>query len=126
MNAVLQAQNAYGQTNRSIRTTRGTEYDAVARITHRLKSATAREPLDIVELASAVQDNRNMWTLFASQVADRDNPLPSDLRARIFYLYEFTIQHSRAVLAREASADALIEVNTAIMKGLRGNGGDVQ
>ena len=119
MNAIHQAQNAYGQTNHSIRTMRGTEYDAVARITHRLKSAAARDPLDIVELAGAVQDNRSMWTLFATEVADKDNPLPQDLRARLFYLAEFTAAHSRKVLARQASADTLVEINTAVMRGLR-------
>jgi flagellar protein FlaF len=119
VNAIRQAQNAYGQTNHSIRTLRGTEYDAVARITHRLKSAAAREPLDMTELAGAIVDNRSMWTLFASEVADGDNPLPQELRARIFYLAEFTAEHSRKVLSRSASADALIEINTAVMRGLR-------
>ncbi len=118
MNAIRQAQNAYGQTNHAVRTPRGTEYDAVARITHRLKSA-ASEPPNMVELAGAVVDNRNMWTLFATEVADKDNPLPQELRARIFYLAEFTTEHSRKVLNRTASADALIEINTAVMRGLR-------
>ncbi len=119
MNAIRQAQNAYGQTNNPIRTIRGTEYDAVARITQRLKSAAAREPLDMSALAGAVLDNRSMWTLFAIEVADQDNPLPQELRARIFYLSEFTNEHSRKVLGRTASADALIEINTAVMRGLR-------
>ncbi len=119
MNAIRQAQNAYGQTNHPIRTLRGREYDAVARITHRLKSAAAREPLDMKELASAILDNRNMWTLFATEVADVENPLPNDLRARIFYLAEFTSEHSRKVLVRTAGADALIEINTAVLRGLR-------
>ncbi|WP_324753311.1 flagellar biosynthesis regulator FlaF [Roseovarius sp. Pro17] len=119
MNAIRQAQNAYGQTNHPIRTTRGTEYEAVARITHRLKSAAERQPFSMVELAGAVNENRELWTLFATQVADGDNPLPKDLRARIFYLAEFTTQHSRKVLARQAGTDPLIEINTAIMRGLR-------
>ncbi len=122
MNAIRQAQAAYGQTNQPIRTMRGTEYEAVARITHRLKSAAAKEPLDIAELAMAIHENRNLWTLFATEVADRDNPLPQELRALIFYLAEFTNVHSSKVLRGEAAADALIEVNTAIMRGLRAGG----
>lgn len=119
MNAIRLAQNAYGQTNQPIRTMRGTEYEAVARITHRLKSAASKEPLDIAELATAIHENRNLWTLFATEVADRDNPLPQELRALIFYLAEFTTIHSRKVLRSEATADALIDVNTSIMRGLR-------
>lgn len=119
MNAIRQAQNAYGQTNNPIRTLRGAEYDAIARITHRLKSAASSTPLNMVELAGAIMDNRSMWTLFATEVADKDNPLPKELRARIFYLAEFTNEHSRKVLNRIASADALIEINIAVMRGLR-------
>jgi flagellar biosynthesis activator protein FlaF len=122
VNAIRLAQHAYGNNNQPIRTMRGTEYEAVARITHRLKSAATKEPLDIAELAMAIHENRNLWTLFATEVADRDNPLPAELRALIFYLAEFTTSHSRKVLRSEASADALIEVNTAIMRGLREQG----
>ena len=122
MNAIRQAMNAYGQTNQPIRTMRGIEYEAVARITHRLKSAATKEPLDIAELATTIHENRNLWTLFATEVADKDNPLPQELRALIFYLAEFTTSHSRKVLRGAATADALIEVNTAIMRGLRAGG----
>lgn len=123
MNAILRAQNAYGLSNQSVRTARGTEYDAVARITQKLKSTAERTPVNMAALAGAVSENRELWTLFAAQVADNDNPLPKELRATIFYLFEFTTQHSRKILAREASVDPLIEINTAIMRGLRDGGG---
>ncbi|SEL26538.1 flagellar protein FlaF [Roseovarius nanhaiticus] len=122
MNAILRAQNAYGLSNRSIRTARDTEYEAVARATQNLKSAADTNPLDMAKLARAVSDNRELWTLFAVQVADTDNPLPAQLRASIFYLAEFTNAHSSKVLSREASVDALIEINTAVMRGLRDAG----
>ncbi|MEX1234572.1 MAG: flagellar biosynthesis regulator FlaF [Roseovarius sp.] len=122
MNAILKAQNAYGLSNQSIRTARGTEYDAVARITQKLKSAAQKAPEDMVALAGAISENRELWTLFAAQVADPENPLPKTLRASIFYLSEFTNLHSRKVLAREASANALIEINTSVMRGLRDAG----
>ncbi|MFD0859995.1 flagellar biosynthesis regulator FlaF [Roseovarius aquimarinus] len=122
MNAILKAQNAYGLSSRPIRTARGTEYDAVARITQRLKAAADARPVDMRALAGAIDENRELWALFAIEVADPGNPLPQDLRARLFYLSEFTTAHSRKVLARQASADALIEINTAVMRGLRDAG----
>lgn len=122
MNAILRAQNAYGLSNRSIRTARDTEYEAVARATQNLKSAADTNPLDMAKLARAVSDNRELWTLFAVQVADQDNSLPAQLRASIFYLAEFTNARSSKVLTREASVDALIEINTAVMRGLRDAG----
>ena len=122
MNAILRAQNAYGLSNGTVRTARGTEYEAVARITQKLKSAAEAQPADMAALAAAISENRELWTLFATEVADNDNPLPQSLRARIFYLAEFTDAHSRKVLAREASAAALVEINTAVMRGLRDAG----
>lgn len=119
MNAIFQAQNAYGQTNHAIRTPRSTECDAVARITQALKATAERTPGNMAELASALSANRELWTLFAAEVADKGNPLPKELRARIFYLAEFTTAHSRKVLNRQADVAALIEINTAIMRGLR-------
>jgi flagellar protein FlaF len=122
VNAILRAQNAYGLSNQSVRTPRGTEYEAVARITQRLKSAVEQEPTNMAALAGAISENRELWTLFAAQVADNDNPLPKELRASIFYLSEFTNEQSRKVLAREASVDVLVEINTAVMRGLRDGG----
>ena len=48
---------------------------------------------------------------------------PAALRARLFYLYEFTAQHSRAVLDDKASVEVLADINMAVMRGLRGDGG---
>lgn len=117
MNVHLNAQRAYAQTASPIRTPRGLEYEAFARITHKLKSAS--EGGMVGPLAAAIHQNRQLWTLLASNVADPQNGLSADLRARIFYLAEFTNQHSRKVLRREATTKPLIEVNTAIMRGLR-------
>jgi flagellar protein FlaF len=124
MNAVEMARTAYAPTAAPIRTGRAIEYDVFARTTHRLKAAAAAGPARFPELAAALHDNRRLWTVLAGDVADADNDLPRDLRARIFYLAEFTVAHSRKVLDGEATADALVEINTAIMRGLRAQIGD--
>ena len=49
------------------------------------------------------------------------NSLPVPLRAQLISLAEFVRRHSLAVLAGRARLGALIDINTAIMKGLRGN-----
>jgi flagellar protein FlaF len=56
-------------------------------------------------------------------VAQPGNCLPAALRARLFYLYQFTAQHSRAVLDGKANVEVLADINTAVMRGLRGEGG---
>jgi flagellar protein FlaF len=118
------AQTAYAAPDAPTRTGRGLEYDVFARITHRLKAAAeigGRKGRGA--LIKALYENRRLWTVLASDVADPDNQLPAPLRARIFYLHEFTQTHSRKVLADEATADVLIEINTAMMRGLRSDAG---
>jgi len=118
MNAFNMAKTAYSNSASPTRTLRGTEYDAFARITHRMKNS-ATDPSKFNILATALYENNKLWSILAADVADKDNTLPKALRGQIFYLYEFTTQHSRKVLRKKASVDALVDINTAVMRGLR-------
>lgn len=119
MNALSQAQSAYVAALTPTRTARGTEYEAVARITTRMRSASEKGADGFVALAEALHENRKLWNIFAVDVADPGNPLPKDLKARLFYLAEFTNQHTSMVLARQESVQPLLEINAAILRGLR-------
>lgn len=119
MNAISQAQRAYSSASAPIRTTRGTEYDAIARITYQLKTAAAKGPNGFAALVEAMQSNNKMWQIFAIDVADKDNQLPKGLKAQIFYLAEFTRQHTSKVLARQANVAPLLDINLAILRGLK-------
>lgn len=113
------ARTAYGTSN-AVRTDRGNEYEAFARITTALKTAAAKPKEQFPALARALNDNRKLWTIIAADVSDSGNRLPQQLRAQIFYLAEFTLAQTPRVLRGEAGADILIEINTMIMRGLRG------
>ncbi|MEO1307293.1 MAG: flagellar biosynthesis regulator FlaF [Pseudomonadota bacterium] len=116
------AQAAYRQADAPTRSERGTEYAAFERITARLKQAEAN-PQAFKARAQAVFENRQLWAILAKDVMDPDNALPPPLRAQIVYLFEFTQVQSRAALKDKASLMPMIEVNTAIMRGLRGEKG---
>lgn len=120
MTALNAARTAYATPGTPARSLRGIEYDLFARVTHRLKATLGRH--DVAAVAAALHDNHQLWTVIAADVAEPGNALPPTLRARLFYLYEFTDQHSRKVLAGEASVEVLVDINTAIMRGLRGEG----
>lgn len=120
MNALDMARSAYAPAT-PVTTPRATEYQAFARATRGL-SALSDPAIGFPAIAAALAENRHLWTLLAADVADVANGLPDDLRARIFYLAEFTASHSRRVLKGEASADPLVEINTAVMRGLRMSG----
>ncbi|MEJ2000455.1 MAG: flagellar biosynthesis regulator FlaF [Maritimibacter sp.] len=119
MNALNMAKTAYATNKAPIRTPRGTEYEAFIRVTQRLKAAADKGDMGFADLAQALHLNRRLWTILASDVADKDNTLPQELRARIFYLAEFTTQHSRKVLKGEDTVLPLLEINMAVMRGLR-------
>lgn len=119
MNAINMARSAYATAAAPIKTSRSAEYEVIARITHRLQAAHDQGRDGFSALATALFENRRLWTSLAADVAEADNPLPEALRARIFYLMEFTNQHSRKVLAGDAEVGVLIDINTAIMRGLR-------
>lgn len=120
MNALNMARTAYTKSAAPIRTHRGTEYDAFARITHQLK--TVDRETHFSAFAGALHENRKLWNILAIDVADNANGLSKDLRAQIFYLAEFTSLHTSKVLVGASDASALVEINTAIMSGLRQTG----
>jgi flagellar protein FlaF len=111
------ARTAYAASANPARTSRSAEYEAFARITARLKAAL--DAGSFAGLADALHENRRLWSILAGDVAEAGNGLSQDLRARIFYLAEFTLQHTSRVLAGTGGAAVLVEINTAVMAGLR-------
>lgn len=118
------ALSAYGRPDAPVRSTRAIEYDLFARVTRAI-TAAARGAADRPALIRALHDNTKLWRTLAIDVADPGNALPSPLRAQLFYLFEFTVAHSRKVVDGTAKADVLVEINTAVMRGLRGEGGSL-
>ncbi len=121
------AQRAYGSAARPLRTARGTEYEIFAEVTAALARAGRQPDEDggfeaksrrFAALVDAVHRNRRLWTTLAADVASPGNALPAELRARLFYLAEFAEAHGRAVL-RGADPAPLVDINRAIMAGLR-------
>lgn len=123
MNALAHTKSGYANFNVGLRPMRSVEYEAIARVTRQLSESWAKRRQDFPALAKAVNENLSLWRLLALDVAEPTNGLPAQLRAQLFYLYEFCDQHSGEVLANGASVEVLIDINTAIMRGLRGDGG---
>ena len=123
MTTMQMTHGGYGAANAHIRTPRSIEYDVLARVTARMKAACT-EGASFGRLAEALTENNQLWTTLAGDVAEANNGLPAALRAQLFYLFEFTYQHTQKVLKGEAKAEVLIEINTAVLRGLAGQGGD--
>jgi flagellar biosynthesis activator protein FlaF len=111
---------AYGNPA-ATRTARDTEYSAFARVTGRLRAAHDAGKGNFPALCQAVLDNSKLWGMLEDDLVDDRNRLPPALRAQLVSLAEFVRRHGMAVIGRRATAEALIDINTSIMKGLRGN-----
>lgn len=127
------ARATYGRRDTELRDPRGLEYELLARATSALRNAEdGRQGAEqgdgqgggreagFPALVAAVDRNLRLWSALAADLASPENALPPELRARLFYLYEFTAQHSRSILDGNGSASVLVDINTAVMRGLRG------
>jgi flagellar protein FlaF len=114
-----QARAAYAAA--PVRTARGTEYAIFARVTHGMKAVDESDRAAFPALARAVTDNQRLWSTLTDDLMSDNNLLPVPLRAQLIGLAEFVRRHSLAVLGGRASVAPLIDINTAIMKGLRGS-----
>jgi len=123
MTSISLAHDAYARPDAPSRSFRTVEYDLFARVTRRLTLAWRARRVDFPALVAALHENDRLWRTLAVDVADPGNALPASLRAQLFYLHEFTAAHSRKIVDDGASAEVLIDINTAIMRGLRGTAG---
>lgn len=123
MNASSAALRGYAEHATSIQSDRRGEYEVFAKVTHRLRDAATKAKTEFPRYAEALHDNQRLWITLSVDVADPENALPSSLKERILYLTEFTRQHTLKILAENASVMPLLEINVAVMRGLKGEGG---
>ncbi len=115
------ALSGYASAAMPVRTDRGAEYTAFARVTSSLKAVDPEDRLAFAAKAQAVYDNQRLWSLLASDLRQDGNRLPIELRAQLLSLANFVQKHSHAVLNGREDLEPLIDINTSIMRGLRGS-----
>lgn len=108
----------YGQANRALGTPRAIEYQLFGEVTAQMQRAVDRD--DFPALAAALARNEALWSTLMTDLAGTENALPEALRAQLVSIGAFVLRHTRLVLARTATAEALVEINLTIMRGLRG------
>ncbi|CAM3319926.1 flagellar biosynthesis regulator FlaF [Paracoccus nototheniae] len=117
MNAVTPL-NDNGYCSSGLRTPRDAEYDIFSRVTRMLRQSPGKA--DNQETIQAVFKNSQLWTLLATDLAEPANGLPDATKAGLISLAGFAIRHGQAVMAGQATTEALIDINMTIMRGLRG------
>ncbi|MFW8633974.1 flagellar biosynthesis regulator FlaF [Cribrihabitans pelagius] len=119
MNALLKAKSAYSAGTAPTRTAKNLEYDALARITRRMIDAANKGRDSFTELAQVLHENRRLWSIFETDLLSQDNQLPLELKGNLLSLAAFTREHTSKVLSRKDTVRPLVEINMAIMRGLR-------
>ncbi|MEM9015101.1 MAG: flagellar biosynthesis regulator FlaF [Pseudomonadota bacterium] len=121
MISTTRARTAYLQSARSTSTPRAIEHQVLSRLTGALVAGEAGKTEDYPSYVRALSRNLEFWTILGADMAHPENGLPADLRAQIFYLFEFTRAHTNKILNAEnaPTAKPLIEVNNNIISGLR-------
>ena len=122
MNAISQAMRGYAENAVSTRSDRRAEYEIIGKVTQQLRDRAIDRKSNFSALAEALHINQKLWTALVVDIADPKNPLPDDLKARIIYLAEFTAHHTRRVLREKASVLPLLEINMAVLRGLKTEG----
>ncbi len=120
MDASAQAIAAYGQAQKGATTERGIEYQVFARTSAALSAAERKGKAGFNDLVQALHDNRRLWDAITGDVVNDDNALSPELRAGLLSLAAFVRQHAAKVLRGHASVQPIVDVNRAVMDGLRG------
>ena len=118
MNAVTPLTDYGHYGSAGLRTERDSEYDAFSYVTRLLRDAKSSRlgPATV----QAIHKNSELWSILATDLAQPDNTLPDETKAGLISLAGFAIRQGFSVLNNGGTIDSLIEVNVAIMKGLRG------
>ncbi|MGN6422521.1 MAG: flagellar biosynthesis regulator FlaF [Asticcacaulis sp.] len=109
---------AYQTTAARAEDPRQTEYRLFGQVTRALMEAEKLDRMQIRERMDALDWNRRMWSMFASDCASDGNKLPAQIRANIISLSIWVNKHTSLVMRSKEEIAPLIDVNRIIMQGL--------
>ncbi len=111
---------AYQKASARAENPREMEYRLFGQVTRALMAAAEVDVSDTATRIDALDWNRRLWSVLATDCADSANSLPIELRAQIISLSIWVNKHSSAVMRREEDFAPLIDVNRIMMQGLAG------
>ena len=118
-----EAVQAYSSTAKITESPRDREASLLLKAAAELQRLTDDWENSQKDLEQALYYNRRLWTIFVSSVADKDNPLPIEIKNNIASLGAFIFHHTITVQRQPApeKLNPLITINREIAAGLRTN-----
>lgn len=120
----LNARSVYGNVGRSIGSDRDIEIQVFQTAISRLRSLAGLDFKLTPDAAKILSDNLKLWDLLTIDLAQAENPMDKTLAAQLIGLAKFVRVHTIALYRGEGSVDVLVDINTAILKGLLGQPGN--
>jgi flagellar protein FlaF len=109
---------AYGRVQNTTEEPRRIEFRLLAQVTGALRAAQA-ELDNRPKLYNALIWNKKVWDAFMADLVDERNQLPGETRKSLLQLGAWVSKQTFAVMDGKAKVDALIEVNSNVMEGLK-------
>ena len=109
---------AYKQATQRAENPREIEYRLFGQVTRALIAASELERTEVAGRMDALDWNRRLWSVLATDCSSGDNVLPAPVRAQIISLSLWVNRHTSAVMREEETFAPLIEVNRMMMQGL--------
>ena len=91
------------------------EADIMGRVTREIETYRKKGGPEFVK---ALYRNVQLWNAFSADLLSDENKLPEQLKATLISLSIWVEKHTDKVVHKEASVDALIDVNRSIIAGL--------
>jgi flagellar protein FlaF len=120
MNSAHAAARRYTSLSEHTRNAKDLEYEVILGVTRDLTKQGANQAVDFPRFAKTLNKNERLWIEIGTQVADPNNQLDTNLRARLFYMAEFVTHQTSKVLSGETGVESLVEMNVAVLRGLKG------
>jgi flagellar protein FlaF len=111
---------AYQRAAQRAENPRQAEYRLFGQVTRALIDASKVDRKDIKSRIDALDWNRRLWSVLATDCAAPNNQLPIPMRAQIISLSLWVNKHSSAVMRGDEPWEPLIEINRMMMNGLGG------
>jgi flagellar protein FlaF len=126
MDVAAQAANGYRAVQLQTHSARSIEAKLFAEITAALVRAQRAGRPGFQDLVTALHRNRTLWDALLADLANEANALPTPLKGQLIQLGHFVRQFTARLLKGEDDVQVLIDVNHAILEGLRAThqGGD--
>ncbi|WP_207477335.1 flagellar biosynthesis regulator FlaF [Arenibaculum pallidiluteum] len=110
---------AYQQTIAETEDPRAMEYRVFLKVTLELEKHLGSGSVTEA-LKTALARNMELWSALRADLMDEDNLLPESLRAGLISLAFSVDRHTPRIIAGKSDVRLLIDINRAIMQGLRG------